>query len=283
MPPIEHYNLHRFGFWLALTEPCRGKPKVIPVPNFFGALHLVVASVTVAASPAPAPTPAAARAALSLGGYVYYDSQYDDTISNLTLRHDFSTENAVVPYAAFIVDYDTRSTAAEPEIYNDDAAIVNAGAYAYLGKDGYASAFAAGGYSFGLRGRKSYPEARYGFAYYRSYGSSWESDLPHAAISAYLTAYSRYAGNVLEESGASIDARLTPRVRALAGGDFNFDVRREYGNNYAEIFGGLLFPLSPNAGLQTVGAYGRYLPRGVDAPENPYYSTIRVQFNLYSS
>jgi len=214
---------------------------------------------------------------------VYYDSQYDDTISNLTLRHDFVSDTAVVPYAAFILDYDTRSTAAEPEIYNDDAAITNLGAYAYVDKDAYASVFAAGGYSFGLRGRQSYPESRYGFAYYRSYGSSWESNLPHVMTYAYVTDYSRYAGNVLEESSASIDARLSPRLRALAGGDFNFDTHREYGNNYTELFGGLLFPVSPNAGLQTVGAYGRYLPRGVDAPENLYYTTIRVQFNAYGS
>lgn len=254
------------------------------VPNVLGALHAVIASVTVTASPSPVPLEAAApKAAGSVGGYVYYDSQYDDTISNLTLRHDFTAESTIVPYAALMVDYDTRSTAREPEIYNDDAAVANAGAYAYLDKDAYASLFAAAGYSFGLRGRQSYPESRYGFAYYRSYGSSWASDLPHALISAYLTAYSRYAGNVLEESSASIDARLTPRLRALAGADFNFDTHREYGNDYTELFGGLLFPVSPNAGLQTIGAYGRYLPRGVDAPQNPYYTTIRVQFNVYSS
>lgn len=254
------------------------------MPNVFGALHVVIASVTIAASPTPSPAATtSSQASLSVGGYVYYDSQYDDTISNLTVRRDFTGDTSIVPYAAFMVDYDTRSTAAEPEIYNDDAAIANLGAYAYLDAGGYASMFAAGGYSFGLRGRHSYPEVRYGFAYYRNYGSSWESALPHATASAYLTAYSRYAGNVLEESSASIDARLTPGLRALAGADFNFDAHREYGNNYTEAFGGLLFPVSPSAGLQTIGAYGRYLSRGIDAPENPYYTTIRVQFNVYGS
>lgn len=233
-----------------------------------------------AASASPAPVATTAPSPTLLNGYVYFDSQYADTISNLTVRHDFAAGTTVVPYAAFIVDYDTRSTASQPQIYNDDAAVANAGAYAYLDRDGYASLFAAGGYSFGLRGRASYPETRYGFTYDRDYGSAWESDLPHVTLSAYLTAYSRYAGNVLEESSASIDSRLSRRLRAVAGTNFDFDTHREYGNNYAELFGGLLWPVSPNTGFQTIGVYGRYLSRGIGAPVNPYYSTIRVEFDV---
>jgi len=223
-------------------------------------------------SPMPSPTPAR-----EIDADAEYESKYADVIFNATARFDLTARGVVLPYAELIAGYDTRS--AVPglgEVYNEDALVPSFGFRAPFGEQQYAELFVQGGYSFGLRGQFSFPETRYGFDYLRDYGTSFLSPRPHAEVYGDLVDYSRFAGNAIGYGDAYYDARLTQSLRALAGADVSFDDHREYGNNYAEAYGGLLVPLSPLLDLQLAGVEGTYLSRGIDAPKPPAYSSVRI-------
>jgi len=222
----------------------------------------------------PSPAPDASRA--ELDAWAAYESQYGDLVFGADARYDLSVRGSVLPYANVIFDYDTRSVPALSAIYNQNDVIPSAGLRAPLGEDRYAELFLQGGYSFGLRGEPSFAESRYGFDYQRDYGTSFASASPHAQLNAYLIDYSRFAGNVIGDFDAFGDARLTPSLRALAGAGFSFDGHREYGNNYAEAYVGLLIPLSHVLDLRLAGVQGTYLARGAGRPAPASYSTFRI-------
>ena len=65
-------------------------------------------------------------------------------------------------------------------------------------------------------------------------------------------------------------------MRTLAGADVSFDTHRDYANNFAEAYAGLLVPITPVLDLRVAGVLGTYLSRGVGAPSPPAYSTFRI-------
>lgn len=223
----------------------------------------------------PSPTPDSSR--LETDATLEYESQYADVILNGEVRYDVGTGGAVLPYAKVIVGYDTRSgIPGLGEVYNENAVIPSFGFRAPLGTEQYGELFLQGGYSFGLRGQLSFPETRWGFDFSRDYGSSFRSVYPHSELSGDATAYSRFAGNFIGYAEGFTDARLTPSIRTLFGADVSFDTHREYGNNYAEAYAGLLIPFSALLDLRLAGVEGIYLSRGVDVPKPASYSTFRL-------
>lgn len=215
------------------------------------------------------------RGAVDAG--VRYESRFADVIFAAAARYDLSTEGAVLPYATLNFDYDTRSgVPGIDEVYNDNAVVPALGLRAPLGEEQYAYLYARAGYSFGLRGQTSFPDTRWGFDYSRDYGESFLSAYPHAQLNANISAYSRYAGNVIGSIDAFSDARLTSYLRTMAGAVVAFDDHRDYGNNYVEAYAGLMIPFSPELDLRLAGVEGTYLSRGVDVPKPASYSSIRV-------
>jgi hypothetical protein len=206
-----------------------------------------------------------------------YESRYADFIFSASGRHDLGSQGLVLPYVDLDVAYDTRSgVPGVAEVYNEDAVIPAFGLRAPLDADQYGELFLQGGYSFGLRSQPSFPETRYGFDYSREYGSSFGSVYPHAELNGNLTVYSRFAGNLIGTVDAYSDARLTTSLHTLVGAVVSFDNHREYANNYAEAYSGFLVPFSSELTLRVAGVEGAYLSRGVDVPERPFYSSVRV-------
>lgn len=233
------------------------------------------------ASPPPAiystPPPSPDSSRLETEATLQYDSLYADVILNGDIRYDLAANGTVLPYAKLIVGYDTRSgVPGLGEVYNENAVIPAFGFRAPLGKEQYGELFLQGGYSFGLRGRLSFPETRWGFDFSRDYGSSFQSAYPHSELYGDAIAYSRFAGNIITYTEAYTDARIVPSLRTLLGADVSFDAHREYGNNYAEAYGGFLIPFSPILDLRLAGVEGIYLSRGIDVPRPASYSTFRI-------
>jgi hypothetical protein len=223
----------------------------------------------------PSPSPDAARSLIDAS--LVYESKFADVIVATSARYDLSRRGAVFPYAKLILGYDTRSgVPGLGEIYNEDALIPAIGFRAPFGADRYAEVFVQGGYSFGLHGQLSFPETRWGFDYSRDYGSSFSSAYPHAQVNAELVAYSRFAGNVIGSINAYSDAHVAASLRTLVGAIVSFDDHREYGNNYAEAYAGIMLPFSPELDLRVAGVEGAYLSRGVGVPKPSSYSSLRV-------
>jgi hypothetical protein len=222
-------------------------------------------------SPSPPPSPMKVNAALQ------YESQIADILLNGSVRYDLTQRFPVRPYAQVVVGDDTRSSAPDlGQIYNEDAIIPGAGFRAPFDEQDYAELFVQVGYSFGLRGRRSFPESRYGFDYSRDYGTSFLSAYPHAEVNAGIAQFSRFFGNIISFSNAYYDARLTGSLRGVIGAALSFDDHREYSNNYAEADAGFLIPLSSDLELDILGVAGSFLSRGVDVPSPPAYSSFRV-------
>ncbi len=223
----------------------------------------------------PSPSPNSARSEIDAS--VEYESQFADVIFSGSARYDLIPHGTVLPYAKLLVDYDTRSgVPGLGEVFNTDAIVPSLGIRAPLGRDEYGELFVQGGYSFGLRSQPSFPETRWGFDYSRDYGSSFHTVFPHLQVNGELIDYSRFAGNTIGLAYAYYDARIVTSLRALIGGDVSFDTHREYANNYGEVYGGFLVPLSEELDLQLAGVEGVYLSRGVDVPAQPWYSSVRV-------
>ena len=235
-------------------------------------------------TPSPIPSPAPTPARSEVDASVEYDSQFADVIVDLTARYDLVTHGTVLPYAQLVVSYDTQpGTPGLSEVYNEDAVIPSAGLRLPLGSEQYGELFAQGGYSFGLQGQLSFPETRFGFDYSRDYGSSFRSAYPHAQLNGELIDYSRFAGNIIGAADAHYDARLATSLRALIGADLSFDDHREYGNNYAEAYGGFRIPLAAELDLDLTGVEGFYFSRGVDVPNPASYSSFRITLSHYAS
>ncbi|HVA32829.1 MAG TPA: hypothetical protein VNG31_01700 [Candidatus Baltobacteraceae bacterium] len=235
---------------------------------------LVLADRANAAAPAPSPSPIVAVAASS-----EYDSRFADIVNNVEVRRELGG-GELAPYAAIDLEYDTRSgVPGIADVYNDNAAVARLGYRFALDPGGFSSAFATGGYSFGLRGQSSFPETRYGIEYARSFGSE-SVDRPNANVAASVTAYSRYQGNVIAEGSLEYETPLTTRLRTSTGTDLSLDDRREYENNYAEAFGGIRWSFAPALSLRVVGVAGTYLPRGVDPPSTRSYAGIRARLDF---
>src|SRR6516165_856088 len=164
----------------------------------------------------PSPSPFAARSEIDAS--VRYESQFADVIFEADGRYDLIPHGPVLPYAKLIVGYDTRSgVPGIDQVFNENAIIPAVGVRAPFGAEEYAEVFAQGGYSFGLRGQRSFPESRWGFDYSRDYGSSFLNPHPHAELNGELVAYSRFAGNILGSVDVFYDARLAHSLRLLGG------------------------------------------------------------------
>jgi len=234
-------------------------------------------------TPSPIPSPAPTPARSEVDASAEYDSEFADVIVDLTARYDLITRGTVLPYARLILSYDTQpSTPGLSEIYNEDAVIPSAGLRLPLGSERYGEIFVQGGYSFGLQGQLSFPETRFGFDYSRDYGSSFQSAYPHAQLNGELIDYSRFAGNIIGAADAHYDARLATSLRALIGADLSFDDHREYGDNYAEAYGGFRIPLASELDLDLTGVEGFYFSRGIDRPNPASYSSFRITLSHYS-
>jgi hypothetical protein len=223
-------------------------------------------------APSPSPTPL-----WEVEGSIEYDSQFADVLFDVDARRDLVVYGTIVPYADLIVAADTQTTEAGlSELYNENAVIPSFGVRYPFGEFEYGELFAQAGYSFGVRGQLSYPETRYGFDYSRDYGASYRSAYPHGEVAGELVDYSRFSGNIIGEVQAYYDAQATPWLRPILGSDLGFDTHRDYGNNYIEVYGGFMVPLSNVFDFRFVGVDGVYLSRGVDRPSPAGYSGIRL-------
>jgi hypothetical protein len=212
------------------------------------------------------------------GGYLYVysqdESRFGDVFNGVALRYDFS-EAAIRPYAALNLSYDTRSgVPGVSDVYNDNAAVASVGFRAPIGLGQYGYAYVLGGDSIGLRGEPTFGDFRYGFAYSRDYGPL-DASQPHTLTYFSAAAYSRYAGDAIVYAQASHDVSITPLLRAIAGTSVALDTHRQYYNNYAEAYAGVLVHLTTSVNVRFVGVAGDYLPRGIGVPR-PFYSGVRV-------
>lgn len=224
-------------------------------------------------SPSPSPAPSRTKVDVAL----QYESQLADVILNASVRYDLVQSSPVRPYARVIVGDDTASTVPDlGQIYNQDAIIPAFGIRAPLGRQDYGEFFLQGGYSFGLHGQYSFPDARWGFDYSRDYGTSFLSAYPHGEVNAGIVDFSRFFGNIISFNNAFYDARLTGSLRGVVGATLSFDDHRDYANNYVEANAGFLVPLSSELNLIVSGVEGVFLSRGVDVPNPPSYSSFRV-------
>jgi hypothetical protein len=255
----------------APTPPIYGPaPRRSPQPF---ATPTPYATPTPNGAPSPSPTPLWAIETI-----VEYDSQFADVLSETDARRDFLYYGTIVPYADLIVGYETNPSriAGLSQLYNQNAVIPSVGVRYPFGVFEYGELFAQAGYSFGLRGERSFPETRYGFDYARDYGISFESAYPHGEVAGQIADYSRFEGNIIGQVQAFYDARLTPGLRPIVGADLGFDTHRDYGNNYLEAYAGFMIPFSTVFDFRFVGVEGTYLSRGVDRPSPPSYSGIRI-------
>lgn len=229
-------------------------------------------------------------AAMSLGnrpyayspdrGYAYASSDYESRFADLfnfgSIRYDLTAPAWAIPYAAFQVSYDTRSgVPGAAQIYNDNAAVVGAGLRFPVGTTGYGYFFAQGGYSFGLRGQRSFPEDRIGFAYSRDYGST-AAPQPHEALYDSVAQYSRFSNTIAYSQGSYDFSIHDFPMRPIAEYFLALDTQRLYYNNYANLYGGVLVRGSASWNLRTEVFTGNYLGRGLALPENHGYRGIRV-------
>jgi hypothetical protein len=214
-------------------------------------------------------------------GYMYVysqnESRFQDTFSGMFLRYDLGT-NAIRPYVALNVAYDTRSgVPGIAQVYNDNAAVASFGIRAPIGMSQYGYVFASAGESVGLRGERTFPETRYGVAYSRDYGTMFNSR-PHSQVNVSAAVYSRYAGNAIGYFQGSRDERITPGMRGLYGANVGLDGQRLYYNNFAEGYAGLIFPLTHEINFRVVGVEGTYISRGTPIPVSSSYSSARALF-----
>jgi tetratricopeptide (TPR) repeat protein len=194
-------------------------------------------------------------------GYAYLYSQYEsalaDVFNGASIRYDLINPlHGVRPFAALHLSYDTRSgVPGFGQVYNDNAAVFDGGLRDPIGPYGYA--FVEAGYSAGLRGQKSFPEVRYGFAYSRDYGSL--QGPVHALLDGSIATYSRYQGNTLGYLAPSADVRVAGALRGIGGVTYAFDVRGLPGNNFVDVYGGPMLRLSNALALRTVAVRRMYL------------------------
>lgn len=207
-------------------------------------------------------------------GYAQNEARFGDNIFGGFARYDLSKPAAVMPYAVVRFNYDTRSgVPGIGQIYQEDAVVGSVGFRAPIGV--YSYAYIDGGYSVGLRSQPNLWDSRYGIVGSRDYGTQ-DGPKPHFLWDYSVAEYSRFQGNVIGYLAASYDPILSGHLRAIAGGSYNFDAHRLYYNNYDEVYGGLLYRLSPTLALRAVEVGGTYLPRGIAIPSPRGYSTFRA-------
>jgi tetratricopeptide (TPR) repeat protein len=205
----------------------------------------------------------------TLFGYTYYDSRFLDTFIGADGIYALGPARGIQPYVTAHLSEDTRSGApGSPQIYSDDALILDAGARATLAP--HLVAFAEAGAGIGLRGQGTIGDVRYGALY----GDQWGMR-PHGvtSVDASVAVYSRYAGNTIgyynvrHVFGGSV-------LRPILGINGGLDSHNVFGNNYIEgIYG--IETGSSAVTYRIVGVEGTYLTRGTyDA--HPGYSSLRV-------
>jgi hypothetical protein len=199
-------------------------------------------------------------------GYAYYDSRFADTFAGIDHTITLAPARGIQPYLLAHITDDTRSGApGSPQIYADDALIVDAGLRLALSPN--VMLFAAGGEGIGLRGQHAEADLRYGGTVHAQWGTPSRG---LTTVDASAASYSRYGGNAI----AYYDVIHTfpgPAVRPLVGINGGFDTHRVFGNRYVEG----LYGLELSAGAlrwRIYGVDGYYLGAGPQAR----YATLRA-------
>jgi hypothetical protein len=199
-----------------------------------------------------------------------FEGRFGDQFFNVDQTYALAPPGIVQPYVAMHLAEDLRSGApGSPQIFSDNALVIDAGVRRRLGPD--LVSFIEGGAGIGLRGQGTIGDVRYGLAYSRQWASA---PLPSTTVNLSAAIYSRYAGNGITYYNVlhSFGGRYFRPIAVLNGG---FDSHNVFGNRFVEAEAGIETGNS-KLSLRVLGVRGYYLSHAAGTASAPY-TTLRVQ------